>query len=59
MFSVHPRVKLPERCSSQGQVSVRPGLEACQDVGIYGFISVLSCGDYYSMSAGQEGSGAS
>lgn len=55
-YIVHSRVKQSERCS---QVSVRPGLEAHQNMRIYGFISVLSFGDYYSMSVGQEGSRAS
>lgn len=53
-YPVHLRVKQSERCRIQSQVSVRPGLEAHQNMKIYGFISVLSFGDYYSMSVGQE-----
>lgn len=58
-YPVHSRVKPSERCSTQSQVSVRPGLEAHQNMRIYGLISVLSFGDYYSMSVEQESSGAS
>lgn len=58
-YPVHSRVKQSERSSTQSQVSVRPGLEAHQNMRIYGFISVLSFGDYYSVSVGQESSGAS
>jgi len=58
-YPVHSRVKQSERCSTQSQVSVRPGLEAHQSMRIYGFISVLSFGDHCSMSVGQESSGAS
>lgn len=58
-YPVHSRVKQSERCSTQSQVSVRPGLEAHQNMRIYGFISVLSFGDYYTMSVGQESSEAS
>lgn len=57
--TVYSRVKPSERCNTHSQVSVRLGLEAHQSMRIYGFISVLSFGDCYSMSVGQESSRAS
>lgn len=54
---VYSRVKQFERRSTHSQVSVRLGLEAHQSMRIYGFISVLSFGDCYSV--GQESSRAS